>query len=286
MLKTTIPPRVFCLLALALAAAAAAPAARAQTPDQTLAALARAAQPDWSSPLVTTSALLEQRLRLDPQVQHSGNGSSTVNLDGGKGIDVIVAPAVELQIAAMPYEIRSGAGAFSGIGDWPAIRLKQLLASSPQSAANYVVSAWLQLQAPIGARPVTSHALTLLPTIGGGKGFGPFVLQATLGMVLPTARQDVLGVQYLGNAALQLHLGGLFWPQIEANAAQFAFGQRDGKRQVMLTPGVVIGRFSLTRRLAATIGAGYQVALAPAYRPTPLLPAYDHAWITTARLGF
>src|SRR5271155_2064770 len=37
----------------------------------------RASQPAWSSPLVTTTAMLEQRLRFDVEQQHSGNGVDT-----------------------------------------------------------------------------------------------------------------------------------------------------------------------------------------------------------------
>jgi hypothetical protein len=42
----------------------------------------RASQPAWSSPLVTTTAMLEQRLRFDVEQQHSGNGADTTELDG------------------------------------------------------------------------------------------------------------------------------------------------------------------------------------------------------------
>ncbi len=263
-------------------------AAAEQTLDtwQAQVAAVRAGQPDWSSPLVTTSALLEQRVRFDTQFQHAESGATTVNLDGGKGVDLIVAEQTELQIAAAPYVIRTGTGALSGIGDWPAVRLKQRLASSPRDDGNYVVSAWLQAQAPVGIAPLTNHTLTFLPTLGMGKGWGPVVIQGTLGMVIPTARQDVLGVQIAANVAVQLLLLKVFWPQVELNATQYRGGQRDGKRQLYVTPGVVVGRYALTDRLTATLGAGYQIALAPSYRATPLLPAYASAWVTTARLGF
>src|SRR6476661_4440542 len=67
---------------------------------------ARATQPNWSSPLVTTTGLLENRLRFDTQQQHAGNGARTTVLDGGRGLDLIVGETEEIQIGAPPYEIR------------------------------------------------------------------------------------------------------------------------------------------------------------------------------------
>src|SRR5580704_17188155 len=70
-------------------------------------ASARASQPAWSSPIATTTALLEQRLRFDVDLEHSGNGADTTILDSGRGLDLIVSPTNEIQIAAPPYELRS-----------------------------------------------------------------------------------------------------------------------------------------------------------------------------------
>lgn len=281
------------MASLALAAAASAPA-RAQEAGLAAAwddavAAARASQPEWSSPLVTTTAMLEQRARFDTLFQHAGNGADTVDLDGGKGVDVIVSETTEIQVAAAPYLIRTtpgGKGAVSGFNDWPFLRVKERLLASPEDEGDYVLSAWLQTQADTGAAALTTDAFTLAPTLGFGKGFGGFILQGTLGAVLPTAHESTLGNQMTGNLALQYRLDGVLWPQLEANWTHYFGGLRDGKDQVFLTPGLVLGRFPLNDRLKFTCGAGYQVAVAPAYQPKPLLPAYDRAWIVTLRLTF
>jgi len=252
-------------------------------------AYARSTQPGWSSPLVTTSALLEQRARYDVQFQSIGNGSSTVNLGGGKGLDLIVGDTEEVQIGDIPYVIHetpTGKGEYSGFADWPAFRFKQRLASSPEDAGDYVVSAWLQVQVPTGIRQATNDAVTLLPTLGFGKGWGPVVIQGTVGAVIPTAYEGKLGTQIVSNMALQYHVLDILWPQVEVNWTWYANGQRGGLNQVFLTPGVVIGRLALTNRLKFTFGVGYQTALAPEFRRSPLTPAYNHAWLTTARLSF
>ncbi len=253
------------------------------------AAAARARQPEWSSPVVTTTALLEQRARFDTSFQQAGNRSDTISLDGGKGLDLIVSPTQEIQVAVDPYVIRttaSGKGQVTGFNDWPVVRFKQRLASSPRGAGDYVVSAWLQAQAPTGVAALSSRAFTLLPTLGFGKGVGRFVAQGTVGAVVPTAHEGRLGTQLTANVALQCQVLRVLWPQIEVNWTRYLDGLRGGKNQVFLTPGLVIGRLPITRRLRFTFGVGYQAALAPRYRPSPLLPAYNHAWIITTRMSF
>ncbi len=141
----------------------------------------RANQPAWSSPLITTTGMLEQRFRFDASEQHAGNGADTTVLDGGRGLDLIVSNSNEIQIAAPPYEIRNtpiGNGSFSGFGDWAFMRVKQQLASSPASGGNYFITAWLQIQAPTGIAPLSSNAWTYLPTLAIGKGWGDFDIQA------------------------------------------------------------------------------------------------------------
>jgi hypothetical protein len=46
-----------------------------------LAEQVRANQPAWSSPLITTTGMLEQRFRFDASQQHAGNGANTTVLD-------------------------------------------------------------------------------------------------------------------------------------------------------------------------------------------------------------
>ena len=251
---------------------------------------ARASQPEWSSPVITTTALLEERFRFDTSFQHAGNGADTTVLDGGKGLDLIISGTQEVQIATAPYDIRSnnaaGKGQLTGFGDWPFFRFKQRIASSPESEGDYILSAWLQVQAAVGITALTNHAWTLLPTLGYGKGWGPFDIQGTVGATIPTAYEGKTGTQVVNNIAFQYHVLGIFWPQLEVNWTYYPDGQRGGKNQVFLTPGLVVGRLSLTDRLKFTVGVGYQSAVTPTYRASPLTPAYNYAWVLTSRLSF
>lgn len=250
---------------------------------------ARASQPEWSSPLATTTGLLEQRFRFDVARQDAGNGAETTALDGGRGLDLIVTDSSEVQIGLPPYEIRStapGAPGVAGFADWPFLRLEQRLASSPNNDGNYVFTAWLQVQAPAGISRLTSHAWTYTPTLAFGKGWGAFDVQGTIAAALPASHTAVLGDQIQSNLALQYHVLTVLWPELEANWTWYASGQRGGLNQLYLTAGLVAGRFQLSRALKLTVGGGYQFAVAPDYRPKPLTPNYQNAWLFTSRANF
>ena len=84
------------------------------------------------------------------------------------------------------------------------VRVKQQLAASPASGGNYFVTVWLQVQAPTGIAPLTSHTWTYLPTLAVGKGWGDFDIQATVAAVLPDSNVAVLGDQIQTNVALPI----------------------------------------------------------------------------------
>ena len=257
----------------------------------------RASQPHWSSPLVTTTGLLEQRLRFDLAEQHAGNGANTTVLDGGRGVDLIVSETNEVQIGAIPYYIRSGVAGtgpknkgaiepIEGFNDWPFLRVEQRLASAPAGAGNYVLTAWVAVQAPAGTAQLTNEAWVWQPTLAFGKGWGDFDVQGTVGGYIPASRADIIGYQIVTNVAFQYHIAPVLWPEVEVNWTHYMNGQRDGLNQVYLTGGLVIGRFRLPHGLGLTVGGGYQSAVAPAYQAKPLTPSYNHAWLFTTRLNF
>lgn len=250
---------------------------------------ARASQPNWGSPLVTTSVLLQNRLRFDEDWMHSGNGTRTVLLDDTRGLALIVADTTEIQIAA-PSDVtrrsQNGKTSVSDFGDWPFFRIKERLASSPQDQENYVLSAFFQVQAPTGNQSLTNRAWTFSPSLGFGKGWGNFDIQGVTTASLPAANAAKLGHPLQTNVAFQYRIWTYFTPELETNWTYYPDGQRAGLHQLFLTTGVVIGRFAITEHLRFTVGAGYEFAVAPAYRPQPLSPAFDHSWVASTRFNF
>jgi hypothetical protein len=248
---------------------------------------AQDSQPHWMTPIATVTPRLEEEFRYDEYWEHLGNGAALTNSDSGKGLELIPTTTNEVLFNLPPYEDRSNVKAANGWGDWPFLVVKQRLLSSPEDAGNYIVSMFLGVQAPTGSTAFTNHAWIVTPTLAAGKGWGDFDVQGTVGVAIPTSHSDTIGTSVATNISFQYHWAKFFWPEFEVNDTYWSGGERRGKNQIFLTPGLVLGRFDLVGRTRLVIGAGYQFAVAPKQVFVPALtPAYNHSWILTARVGF
>ncbi len=248
---------------------------------------AQSSQPHWMTPLITVTPLLMEEVRYDQTTQHLGNGGTVYNYGGGKGLELIPTTTNEIIVNLPPYQVRSHVNPVSGWGDAPFFLLKQRLLSGNEEQGNYVVTAFLGVQAPTGAPAFTSNAWVITPTIAAGKGWGNFDVQATLSASIPTTQQNILGKAIITNAVIQYHLDKIFWPEFEISDTVWSGGLRGGMNQVILTPGIILGRLHLTGRANLSIGAGYQFAVAPSLTKTPALtPLYDYGWVFTGRVTF
>jgi hypothetical protein len=249
---------------------------------------ARESQPHWAAPLITTTPLLVEQLRADVYYESLGNGAHVLNLGGGKGLELIPTTSNEIFIAIPPYQERYGVKPADGFTDWQFLLLKQRLLSANEQNGDYVVTAFLSVQAPIGITAFTNNAYVITSTLGAGKGFGNFAIQATTGLALPTNHADTLGTPWATNVAFQYRIAKVFTPEVEVNWTQWLDGtQRGSKNQVFLTVGAVLGTFHFTDRLGLVVGAGYQFAVGPLEERKPVLtPVYRNNWIFSARLPF
>ena len=249
---------------------------------------ARASQPHWAAPLITTTPLLIEQMRLDVYDQQLGTGAHLLNLGAGKGLELIPTATNEVFVALPPWQERSNVKPVEGFTDWQFLLLKQRLASANEQDGNYVLTAFLAAQAPIGIPAYTSNAYVVTPTLGGGKGFGDFVIQATSGLAVPSDHESLLGTAWTTNVSFQYKIASLFWPEVEVNWTRWLDGaQRGGKNQVFLTVGAVVGTVRLTDRLGVALGAGYQFAVAPEQELKPALtPTYKNNVVFSARMPF
>ena len=248
---------------------------------------AQASQPHWMTPLVTVTPRLEEEFRTDFYIESLGNGASLTSFSNGKGLELIPTTTNEIILNAPTYVERGSVRPASGFGDWPFILVKQRLLSANEQSGNYIVTAFLAAQAPVGSRNFTNHAYIITPTIAGGKGWGDFDIQATVGVAVPLSHESTIGTAVLTNAAFQYHFLKYFWPEVEVNWTWWADGLHGGKNQVFITPGIIFGRFNLGGRVNAIFGVGYQDAVSPKLTKVPVLtPVYDHAWVVTARVTF
>ena len=251
---------------------------------------AQDSQPHWITPLVTVTPRLEQEVRYDQFWEHLPTGASLHNYDTGKGLELIPTTTNEVILGVPPYEERQlgHARAVTGWGDYPIFLIKQRLFSENEQSGDAIVTAFLQVTARTGSKAFTGNSTIVTPTIAGGKGWGDFDIQATMGVAIPVTKLDTTGSQLLTNVTFQYHLLKYFWPEFELNDTIWLSGdQRGGKDQLFLTPGLVLGRFAIAGRVRAIVGAGYQFAVSPDERVTGEVdPVYAHNWVLSARLSF
>jgi hypothetical protein len=249
---------------------------------------AQATQPHWMTPIATVTPRLEEEIRFDAQFQQLGTGAQITNIDGGKGLELIPTTMNEVLINAPAYQERSVKSPAHGFADWNFLTVKQRIVSAPEDKGNYIFSTFLGVQAPMTGSPFTNHAWIITPTLAGGKGWGDFDIQATVGSPLPTSHVSIIGHSLVTNVAFQYHFLEYFWPELEFNDTYWFDGLRAHRNQLYITPGIVFGRFALGNGLKGIVGVGYQFGVDP-QRPvlTPALtPVYDHAVLVTSRLAF
>ena len=248
---------------------------------------ARATQPHWETPLATSTPRLTQEIIQNVLLEQLGNGANLYNFGGGKGLDLIPTTTNQISFYAPPYEVRTEPGAAHGIGDWPFFLIKQRLVSANQENGNYIVTAFVSGQAPIGDEHFTNNAYVVTPTLAAGKGWGNFDIQTSVAVPVPLEFEDKIGTSLQNNVAFQYHLGKYFWPEFEFNNIYWFDGERGGKDQLFVTPGIVIGPYPISQRVKLNFGVGYQVAILPTKLTLePLTPMFDHSVLFTARVDF
>jgi hypothetical protein len=219
----------------------------------------QAEQPHWITPLFTTTPRLEEEVRYDQLWQENAKGVTTDNFDGGKGLELIPFERVEVIFNVPPYLEHNDPKVRDGFGD-VAFLIKYRLLSANEAHGDYILTAFLAWSVPTGDHKNGTLDAVITPTIAYGKGFGQFDVQGTFGVALPTADTNLLGRNYLWNNTFQYRMFRKFWPEVELNSTFFQDGSHDGEKQNFVTPGLVIGRLHLWRRVGFTIGGGYQIA--------------------------
>jgi hypothetical protein len=151
--------------------------------------------------------------------------------------------------------------------------------SAPEGKGDYFVGVFFAGSFPTGAPPNGAGHTTLTPTLAAAKGIGPVDVQTTLAAGLPASGADVLGRTIVSNTAVDYRIKGKVWPMLELNSTSWSGGTLDGKNEVFLTPGLVVGSFTVAERLHLGLGVGVQIAVSEFHR-------YNHRWIASVRLPF
>jgi hypothetical protein len=187
---------------------------------------------------------------------------------------------IEVILGVPAWQQRNLPAGHSGWSD-ESFLLKYRLTAANEEGGNYIVTAFMGLSAPTGNPFNTSDHHAFTPTIAAGKGWGDFDAQTTLGVSFPDngAAPSGTGTPLLWNTALQYRVVKVLWPEVEINYTYWPNGGHEGKNQVFITPGLLLGRFPIWERLGLTVGLGAQIAVTER-------PLYSHSIILTARLPF
>lgn len=240
----------------------------------------QAEQPHWVTPLATVTPRLEEEVRYDQFWESLPGGHTLYNSGGGKGLELIPAEPIEIIIGVPAYETENTKVRKSGWAD-ETFLLKYRLLSGNEQNGNYILTAFMGLSVPSGSAAFTSQHFGFTPTLAFGKGWGRFDVQSTVGITIPDdgAVKKGPGTPLVVNTAFQYHVGKYFWPEVEANYTYWPNGQHDSVNQLFITPGLMLGRFPIWKRVGVTIGAGYQVAVTQQ-------PLIRNNFILSARIPF
>ena len=237
-----------------------------------MASRSEAEQPQWITPLVTTTARLKQEFRYDVERQTHTDGITTDNFGVSKGLQFVPERNVEVQLGVPPFIVNNPASK-DGFGDWQ-FRVKYRIAAADKQHGNYILTAFYQMSLPTGQYQQGALSAIATPTLAYGKGFGNFAAQGTLGASLPTSHTRTTGRSVVWNNAFEYRIAKNFWPELEANLTYYDQGRYSGRTSVYLTPGLLIGRFRIKGRLAFSFGAGFETA-ATSFHPTNHMPVFS-----------
>jgi hypothetical protein len=239
---------------------------------------ARASQPHFVAPIVTTHVDLVEQYRYDMAWQQDPVGKTTTsNYGGSRGLEIIPTTRLEVGISPPPY-LAHQSTLPNGFGD-VSFQVKYRAFSAPEGQGDYFVGLFFGGSLPSGTRPNGLGHTILIPTLAAAKGIGPWDIQSTIAASLTASGTNVLGRMVLFNTAVDYRIKGKIWPMLEQNSTFWSGGALDGKTQVFLTPGLVLGSFPLAERLHFGIGVGVQIAVTQFHQ-------YNHRWIVSFRFPF
>ncbi len=243
----------------------------------------QAEQPRWATPVATVTPRLEQEFRFDAArnsqaTAPGGGGDPLWNIDNGKGLEIIPQSRIELLFNAPPDIIHNNPKLHDGLGDVSCLGKVRIFSANEESG-NYILTFFLGGSIPTGVYKNGAAAAVVTPYLAGGKGWGRFDIESTFGAGVPVTGHNTIGHAIAWNVTNQYHVGRYFWPELEINSTFYDGGDNDGKKQVFLTPGLVIGRIKIHNRVGLTFGAGEQIAATHYHQ-------YKDGLILTARMPF
>ena len=142
-------------------------------------------QPHWMTPLVTVTPRLEQEFRYDQLIESMPGGNTLTSYGGGKGLELIPVENVEVILGVPAWQSHEKPADHDGWAD-DNFLVKYRWLSANKDNGDYILTTFFGMTAPTGGEANTKGRYTFTPTLAGGKGWGDFDVQSTLGVSLPT----------------------------------------------------------------------------------------------------
>src|SRR5258707_3240248 len=162
---------------------------------------ARASQPHFVSPIVTTHVMLVQQYRYDMSWQQDPSGGTvTSNYGASRGLEIIPTTRLEVGIFPPGYLVHQSKTP-DGFGDLP-WQVKFRAFSATEGKGDYFAGFFLGGSFATGTPPNGQGHSVLSPTFAAAKGFGPVDIQSTIGANLPTTGANILGRAIVFNSAV------------------------------------------------------------------------------------
>jgi hypothetical protein len=221
----------------------------------------QAEQPHWVTPLVTVTPRLEEEYRYDQSwtTMNSARYPQVDNYGTTKGLELIPFDPVEVIIGVPGYQTENHPHKWGWADE--TFLVKYRILSGNEENGDYILTAFMGLSVPSGSDDFSSHHYGFTPTLAGGKGWSDFDVQTTLGFSIPDNGfvRTGAGNSLVWNTAFQYRVDKFFWPEVEANYTWWPTGVHEGLNQLLITPGVVIGRIPIAGRVGLTLGVGCQI---------------------------
>jgi Putative MetA-pathway of phenol degradation len=240
------------------------------------ATITRSSQPHWVTPLITASANLEEAPIYDTARRITPHRTPVVIAGGPRGVQFVPIGKLQVTFGATPYTDHYDSAVHDGFGD-TSFAFKYRMLSGNEEHGDYAVSVQLGASIPTGTYQNGQRAGTLTPNLLAEKAWGPFAIQTTFGVTLPTSDTRQIGRTFISNTAFQGHFARIFWPELETNFTNAHSGPANGNKQLFLTPGLLVGHFHLTRSMGITFGVGMQIAVTQYH-------TYNHSLLFSIRL--
>lgn len=221
--------------------------------------------------------MLVQQFRYDMSWQQDPRGGTiTSNYGGSRGLEIIPSTRLEVGIFPPSYSVHQS-NVRDGFGDF-SYQVKFRAFSGTEGKGDYFVGFFFGGSVPTGNVPMALVTRSCHRPSPQPKDL-PVGHSEHDWRNASNEWHQLVGRTLVFNTEVDYRIKGKIWPMFEQNSIFWVGGPLNGKKEVFLTPGLVVGAFPLTGRVNIGFGVGVQIAVSSFHQ-------YNHRWIFSIRFPF